>query len=84
MPPPVVPPVGVPPVSDARTFAMVAASAPDEVIIWMMASTWAVFKAAACAIGAAASIETAIVRPVATAATFVAIFVVIVITIIIF
>ena len=39
---------------------------------------------AACAIGAAASIENAIARPVAAAATFVAAFLVIVITIIIF
>jgi mannose/fructose/N-acetylgalactosamine-specific phosphotransferase system component IIC len=62
--------VGVPPVSDALTFAMVLLSAPNEVRSERIDETCASVNAAACAIGARESIDVAIASPVATAATF--------------
>ena len=67
--PPVVE-VGVPPVSDAWTFAIVDASAPNEERSEMIAETCELVNDAACAIGASESIEVAIASPAATAATF--------------
>jgi hypothetical protein len=62
---------------------MVVESAPKDCKSEMIASTcdWV---SCACAVGAIASIETAITRPVATAATFVVALEVIDITIVIF
>jgi hypothetical protein len=74
---------GVPPVSDAWTFAIVDASAPNEERSERIDETCALDSAAACAIGASESIEVAIASPVATAATFAIAFVVtVVITIV--
>src|SRR3989338_1124788 len=72
------PPVdtGVPTVSDACTFAIVDASAPNEERSESIDWTCASVSAAACAIGARASIDVAIASPVATAATFIVAFVV--------
>ena len=67
---------GVPPVSDAWTFAIVALSAPNEVRSETIAETCEEVNDAACAIGASESIEVAIASPVATAATFAIAFVV--------
>ena len=61
--------VGVPPVSDAFTFAIVVLSAPKEVRSERMDCTWESVNAA-CATGASDSIEVAIASPVVTAATF--------------
>ena len=72
---------GVPPVSDAFTFAIVVLSAPNEVRSERMDCTWESVSAA-CAIGASDSIEVAIASPVATAATFATALVVIDITIV--
>jgi hypothetical protein len=74
--------VGALPVREDCTFEIVAESAPKDCKSEMIAATCDEVNAAACAIGAAASIEATIVRPVATAATFVATFLVIVITIV--
>jgi hypothetical protein len=67
---------GVPPVSDAWTFAMVPLSAPNEVRSERIDWTCEEVNDAACAIGASESIEVAIASPVATAATFAIAFVV--------
>ena len=67
---------GVPPVSDAWTFAIVALSAPNEVKSERIDETCEAVRLAACAIGARESIDVAIASPVATAATFAIAFVV--------
>ena len=68
--------VGVPPVSDAFTFAIVVLSAPNEERSERIDETCVSVSAAACAIGASESIDVAIASPVATAATFAIAFVV--------
>jgi hypothetical protein len=67
---------GALPVRDALTFAIVALSAPNEERSERIDWTCAEVRAAACAIGASASIDVAIASPVATAATFAIAFVV--------
>ena len=72
------------PVSAALTFAIVALSAPNEERSERMDWTCVLVRPAACAIGARESIDVAIARPVATAATFATAFeVTVVITIVI-
>ncbi len=73
---------GVPPVREAFTFAIVAASAPNEERSERIDETCEAVKAAACAIGASESIDVAIASPVTTAAILVAFIVTICITII--
>jgi hypothetical protein len=67
---------GVPPVREAWTFAIVDASAPNDERSERIDWTCDEVNDAACAYGASASIDVAIARPVATAATFAIAFVV--------
>jgi len=73
---------GVPPVSEAWTFAIVLLSAPNDERSERIDWTCELVKAAACAIGASESIDVAIASPVATAATFAIAVVVLFITIV--
>jgi len=67
--PPVVP-VGVPPVREAWTFAMVCESAPNDVSKETIASTWLCVKAAASATEAVPIIMKAVDNPTRPATNF--------------